>query len=610
MVAAASLLLVMSAAMSRAGDVAAQPADSLLVTNSVTNSMPQAQAVETGWLNALHVSGYASQTFGMWQNPTALRDYTPSRNNLATSRTLLQVDENFRLDSNNTFFMREWFVYEPPYSFNSANNKAYGAATPFHSSFGHWMNDYYNNWQIRDAWWENKWGPLNTYIGNQILVWGQSVAFRVGDVINPSDTCWAFGFANLEQSRNPQWMIHPILNLPEWGPLTSNFIEVAVQPGFSPVYWPEQTGDPYNKYRDGITAGRAQPCLPAASHGPSARFDVHYDNHAVFGLNAPLGPGPYGPGGAGIVAPPASREFFLCKQFATGVRKGFNPYPVSAQRLCHIGFNKHQGNYGPIGDGQAVDTGFWRVPGMQPENWNEGVRLHTLVGASELTLLYYNDNTSGGAPWSLKWTPFTNLWNYSLYDIQEFGATIDRPLPMPASLAEYFPAVFRGEMLYSNHNNFSDMALSSMNGQKYSDVVKWMLAIDLDQAYAPWLTSTGNLSANLEVYDQIVMDHSKTLTFGNDLSERQLKNDVSVLLNIGTSWLWEDIAPSWTMIYNPKGTTFALFPSVILNPPWTKKYFVKLQAIEVLGGDNEAGPGLFKGQSLLTAQFQYNFNLL
>jgi len=98
---------------------------------------------------------------------------------------------------------------------------------------------------------------------------------------------------------------------------------------------------------------------------------------------------------------------------------------------------------------------------------------------------------------------------------------------------------------------------------------------------------------------------------GNDLGNaRQLKNDVSLLFNIGTSWFWEDFEPTWTMIYNPKGTTFALFPALTLNPPWTKKYFLKLQAIEVLGGDREAGIGLFKGQSLLTAQFQYNFNLL
>jgi hypothetical protein len=66
------------------------------------------------------------------------------------------------------------------------------------------------------------------------------------------------------------------------------------------------------------------------------------------------------------------------------------------------------------------------------------------------------------------------------------------------------------------------------------------------------------------------------------------------------------------MVFSPKGRTFLLFPSVVLNPPWTKKYFLKLQAIEVLSGDIssiQAG-GLLKGQNLLTAQFQYNFDLL
>src|SRR5262249_54807468 len=213
---------------------------------------------------------YASQTFGMWQNPPALSDFTPSRNNLATSRTLLQVDENYRLNENNTFFARQWFVYEPPYSFNSANNAAYGAASRFNASFGRFMNGYYIAEQVRDAWWENKAGPLTTFIGNQMVVCGQSLAFRVGDVVNTAGTCWAFGFANLEQSRVPQWMIHPVLNLPEFGPFTSNFLELVVQPGFQPNWQPEQYQDPYHKYKTALTAGRAIPCAPSASHGPSA----------------------------------------------------------------------------------------------------------------------------------------------------------------------------------------------------------------------------------------------------------------------------------------------------------------------------------------------------
>jgi len=600
-----------------AGNLPAQP-EGLSVTAPAAGLLPQTQTqgTENGWLAGLHVSGYASQTFGMWQNPTTLRDFTPSRNNLAVARTLLQVDENYRLNENNTFFMREWFVYEPPYSFDSANNKAYSAASVGPASFGHFMNDWYNDYEVRDAWWENKTGPLTTFIGNQIVVWGQSIAFRVGDVVNPVDTSWAFGFSNLEQSRKPQWMIHPILNLPELGPLSSNFLELVVQPGFQPQWWS-------NNYADGrysgtgydLKEGRQNTGFPSAMHGPSARFDVHYDNQAWFGQNAPLSLGPYGPGGAGLVAAPFAKEFMACSQLAPLVRRGFNTVPASMRRPCALGLSKAGDSpYGPTGAGAPVNLGVYRIPGMQPRNWNEGGRFHTLIGATEYTFLYYNDNTSRGTPGgeaAPTWTPYTNLWNFNDYDIQEMGMTADRPLPMPESLAEYFPAVFRGEALYTNHMPVTDMQPTNLSGQRFTDMVTWMAAVDLDQAYAPWLTSTGNLSANVEVYDNIFMDLNKTDTVGADVSAPLEKNQISILLNVGTSWWWEDFAPAWTMIYAPKGNTFLLFPSIVLNPPWTKKYFMKLQAIEVLGGDRESPEGgLFKGESLLTAQFQYNFNLL
>jgi hypothetical protein len=599
--------------------------DTLNVTNSSTQLLSQVSAgagatvsvlpdvsAENSWLSGLHASGYLSQTFGMWQNPSALRDFTPSRNNLAVSRTLLQVDENYRLNENNNFFMREWFVYEPPYSWDSANIRNYTSVKP--ASYGHFMNDWYNTYQVRDAWWENKTGPLTTYIGNQIVVWGQSIAFRVGDVINPQDTTWSFGFSNLEQSRNAQWMVHPILNLPQWGPLTSNFLELVVQPGFAPQWWEcdypdgRYSGDCETKGGRGVTGD------PSAMHGPSARFDAHYDNQAKFGLNAPLGFGPYGPGGAGIVAQPAAHEFWSCAQLAPMVRPGFIP-KGTPQATCALGLSKGNLPYGPTGDGALVDIGPWRIPGMQPQNWNIGGRFHTLIGSTEITALYYLDSVYGvtlGNPASLRWTPFTNLWTYEYPQVNEVGLTADRPLPMPASLGEYLPLVGRAEFLYVNHQSFPDMRPTSLTGQRYSDVVRWMAALDIDQAYAPWLTSTGNLTANLEVTDVITMDNAKTMPFnGNDVSEANNKNEVNALLNIGTAWLWNDIQPAWTMIYNPKGTTFLLFPSLVLNPPWTKSYFMKLQAIEVLGSDRESlGGGLFKGESLLTAQFQYNFNLL
>jgi len=132
----------------------------------------------------------------------------------------------------------------------------------------------------------------------------------------------------------------------------------------------------------------------------------------------------------------------------------------------------------------------------------------------------------------------------------------------------------------------------------------------LTNAYAPWVSSTGDLSANLEVFDSITMDIAKDMDANNRNQVHILKNPVQILLNAGSSWYYGDIAAAWTMIYGVKGNTFLMFPSVTLNPPWTKKYFVRLSAIEVLGSDRQSVQGgTFKGESFLSALLQYNFQL-
>ena len=688
----ASILgMVLTAAMGTAGDLSPQPADGLNVTNSSSKLLPQTQASEESWLSGLHVSGYLNQTFGMWQNPHNTHEWTHSSNALAVSRTLLQVDENYRLNENNTFFAREWFVYEPPYAFNSSNNVnnaainnaflsplcgATGSASSdackvqreSAPSLGHFTNDFNNNYQVRDFWWENKTGPLTTFVGNQIVVWGQSLAFRVGDVINPQDLTWNFGFANLEQSRNAQWMIHPILNLPEVGPLQSNFLELVIEPGFQPQWWEDSFFDgrntgPGSEYKDGRYA-------TYANHGdPSQRFDIGYDNKLNPQMAISTGPGPWGPFAANftsqtnlatgeleswkpigymhcnpsgqiasnvgstsncwasgsIVGPPLAHTFWDCEIFPGGggeLLGGhiYNPLPPAYRRAaagpggCNLTLSHQNLHYGAAGNYALWDFGPYHIPGMQPDNWNDGARLHTLVGATELTAIYYNDNMDGGFPTARFDAPgdpaYTNLGRIDFMDIQEAGITADRPLPVPASLGEYLPIVGRAEALYTNHQPFYNANVLSFSGIRYSDTVKWMAALDIDQAYAPWLTSTGNLTAFFELYDNITMDDNKVTPVTALDSQKTSKNQIYSLASIGTGFFWEDIEPTWTMIYQPQGTTFALFPTLVLNPPWTKKYFMKLQAIEVMGGNRLQGLGLFKGQSLLTAQFQYNFDLL
>src|SRR6266566_7206474 len=95
------LALGADAAMAVGGDLSAQPRDSLSITGwgpsmlaaayGTTPAMPG----ESSWLRRLHVTGYLSELFGMWEDPPALRSFTLSRNNLAVARTQLQIDENF-----------------------------------------------------------------------------------------------------------------------------------------------------------------------------------------------------------------------------------------------------------------------------------------------------------------------------------------------------------------------------------------------------------------------------------------------------------------------------------------------------------------------------------
>jgi hypothetical protein len=609
-------LALFIASSSWAGDVSTQaPADtqngSSVASNVLAQTNTMSQPAES-WFKDFHVSGFLNETGGMWVNPTTLKQFTPSRNNLATARTWLQVDENYRLDANNQFFMREWFVYEPPYSFNSANNHVYNCTNAPAEPCGNTgnaamyrLNDFYNQYNVRDAWWKLTAGPLTLYTGNQIVVWGQSLAFRVGDVINPQDTTWNFGFANLEQSRVPQWMIHPILNLPDWGALNSNFIEGVLIPGAQPMW--NSVNYPDGRYAGQFDlAGRVNNGFPAAMHGPSARFDVNYPQfYPGRTLSADGNPFTVYPGGANMIAPPFSRAFYFCSNLpdlASLIPANHTrPVPASLRRPC---------NFSSTG-GAPVVVGAWHVPAVNLANMEEGVRLHTLIGSTELTALYFN--TFQYYP-VFSWVPYTGNFPAVFEPVQYVGMTADRPIPMPTSLAEYFPLVGRAEVVYQNHAPFVNLNLTQPNALAFSDIVTYMLAVDLDQAYAPWLTTTGNLSANFEFLDMIDMDGVNNLMNGPngaDLSSNALKNDVSMLFNVGTSYWWNAFAPTWTMIYEPHGTTFALFPSIQLNPPWTNKYFAKLGVIYVLSSaSNYVSPALFKGENMITISGQYNFSAM
>jgi hypothetical protein len=75
----------------------------------------------SGWLQGLSVSGYVQTTSGMWANSSSLTNFGRfagehhGANSLAVERNLLQLDASYVLNGGNSWFLRFWGVYEPPY---------------------------------------------------------------------------------------------------------------------------------------------------------------------------------------------------------------------------------------------------------------------------------------------------------------------------------------------------------------------------------------------------------------------------------------------------------------------------------------------------------------
>src|SRR5947209_9376677 len=108
--------------------------------------------VSRSWrsLRGLSLTGYFQTTSGMWANSSALTNFGRSSgehhgaNSLAVERNLLQLDCNYFLDGDNSWFVRFWGVYEPPYPWEAHNiagpNLAYDKS----------QSDFYNRYDIPD----------------------------------------------------------------------------------------------------------------------------------------------------------------------------------------------------------------------------------------------------------------------------------------------------------------------------------------------------------------------------------------------------------------------------------------------------------------------------
>jgi hypothetical protein len=504
------------------------------------------------WLSGLSLSGFLQNTSGMWANSAALTNFGRQAgehhgaNSLAAERELMQLDANYLLNAGNQFFVRFWLVYEPPYPWE-ADNIA-GPNLVYDQS----QSEIYNRYDVRDAYWKSIYGPLTWFAGRQIVTWGESIAFRVGDVINPQDLSWNFGFANLEQSRLPVWMLHPVLSIPSLGPLEANFAEGIWTPAWQPLY-------------DGVS----------------------YADQRYQGLDSVAG-------SVNLLAP-------------NGGRFDPYPYPFSIPAQTPSG----QQTAFPQVRNFASPFQTYRLPSDTWANSTEGIRVHTLVENAEITALYWHAHQLNPTNFVLGQASAGQNLQFQYPELNDLGVTLNRPVYLGGEALSSVPLVLRTEGVWQDRTPFNTINPARSSAVAYSSTLNTLVAFDLDGLEAPWLSSTGGLTANVEWNNYTILSPNKDLVYGG-YAERWRHNEENLLFNASTSWWWGAVVPTLTSIYNPDGDTWELFPNVVLTPPWTNKYSLMLQYIGVLGNDKYSSyaGGVFKGKSILLMQFQYNFSLI
>jgi len=172
--------------------------------------------------------------YGFVRNNTGIflrdQDNVLNGNRLATERTWFRGYTDWFISDKVKFWAAIQFAYEPWYDIERGSNTS--SVPTQHAGRtrrgGKEYSEYQNiNDVLRECYFElrpNKF--LNIKVGRQIVIWGEALTSRVGDVIHPDNTRYTFAFANLEDTRIPSWMVRGIYNFTA----INSFIELIYNP--------------------------------------------------------------------------------------------------------------------------------------------------------------------------------------------------------------------------------------------------------------------------------------------------------------------------------------------------------------------------------------------
>jgi hypothetical protein len=495
----------------------------------------------------LNVYGFLRNNYGYF---TQDQDYTLNDDKLATNRTWLRTNIDWKLSDSLSLFASGQVVYEPEYDIEEGSVSETGGEE--YSEYDD-INDV-----LREAYID--WSPNSNHnfrIGRQIVIWGESLTVKVGDVINPEDTRFTFAFTNWEDTRIPQWMVKGL----------HYFDNVA-----SSLEWlfsPNLAGDEYRVNRSGEYA------IPSAGELASQRFALHPEDRFL---------------------PPNSvgNDFY----YAIGVfpEGSMNANPFSRGWV-----------YSPYAPGNGwmsaeIPNVVHEYPGE--DDYRFGFRTSTFLGGYEFGASYYHTQIYDPV---VKRTDITYsvpgvdlpFRDYYLVhpDVDYFGAYFNKDIPV---------GLLRGEAIYAPNKSYNTFDTSDFDAVVERDYYKYMIAWDLSGAlYFDWHKSAP-FDITLEHIGEFVPDNEdiQNVIYGTELKRYK----PSIGGRITTNWFYNLIQTDIIASYGFEGKDGLLMPVIIWTPPWQDYAFsAELRYINIFGDNDYEDLGMFRQKDMVVLTTQFNF---
>jgi hypothetical protein len=519
---------------------------------AILSTVPLGNAFDTLTLGdqQLTIYGWVRNNTGFFFKDQPLQQ---NDDRLATERTWLRTYADWKISQQFKAWAAFQLAYEPHYDVEDGS----GTKNCYYCEYDN-INDV-----LREGYFE--WIPnsMNDIkIGRQIAIWGESLTERVGDVIQPEDQRFALAFANLEDTRIPQWMIRGIHDI---NSIASSF-EWIVNPLLVE-----------DKYRVNRLSDIAVPITST----PGQRFGIHPEDR--FDPPNSVGNPILFPQSPGVAGPPFSRDWEQVPPFV--------PSPFA---------------------GLWVPDAVPLVKEKYPDAWSDtrfGFRTSTLLGGYQFGLMYWHTQNydplvkrRGLTGRLIPTGPgvFTPEREYDLVHptMDIIGGYMNKQLP--------WPGVVRAEAIYSPNKPFNTFDMDDDDAIVRRDYLKYMVAYDLNGfLYFSW-HNTAPFDITVEHVGEYVPDSDNVqyVIYATEQPTYQAHFNG----RISTNWLYNRIATELVVSYWPWANSGLIMPAVKWMPGWlNQKFSFELKYIGVYGDSDYKGLGILRDKDMIVLTSQFNF---